>query len=59
MVRIANEELAHSPPSGNGWRSWSPSWTRRRAGARLYDALETGEFGGGELAPRIKSLYWR
>ena len=25
--------------------------------AKLYDALETGEFGSGELAPRIKSLF--
>ncbi len=25
--------------------------------AKLYDALETGEFKGGELAPRIKELF--
>jgi hypothetical protein len=25
--------------------------------AKLYDALETGEFKGGELAPRIKGLF--
>jgi len=25
--------------------------------AKLYDALETGEFKGGELAPRIKALF--
>ena len=24
---------------------------------KLYDALETGEFGGGELAPRIKMFF--
>ncbi len=24
---------------------------------KLYDALETGEFKGGELAPRIKALF--
>ena len=24
---------------------------------KLYDAIETGEFKGGELAPRIKALF--
>ena len=25
--------------------------------AKLYDALETGQFKGGELAPRIKAIF--
>ncbi len=25
--------------------------------ANLYDAMETGEFGSGELAPRTRSLF--
>jgi len=26
---------------------------------KLYDAIEAGEFKGGELAPRIKALSWK
>ena len=59
LVRLTNEEL-----------SQSSSAERERLDvleaqlgdvdsrlAKLYDALETGEFKGGELAPRIKTLY--
>ena len=59
LVRLTNEEL-----------SQSSSAERERLDvleaqlgdvdsrlAKLYDALETGEFKGGELAPRIKTIY--
>ena len=59
LVRLTNEELA---------QTWDEERERlqlleaqlgdvdSRLG-KLYDALETGEFKGGELAPRIKALF--
>ncbi len=58
MVSITNEELAQTCADEQGKveiLSSQMAEVDSRLG-KLYDALETGEFNGGELAPRIKSL---
>jgi len=59
LVRLTNEELAQT--CGEEQERVKLISTQivevdNRLG-KLYDALETGEFKGGELAPRIKALF--
>ncbi|MDY6911995.1 MAG: recombinase family protein, partial [Chloroflexota bacterium] len=58
LVRLTNEELAQTCHDETERLDFLDSQTAdvdNRLG-KLYDALETGEFKGGELAPRIKAL---
>jgi len=59
LVRLTNEDLAEKCKGENG-RLEIIQAEMQDVGdrlAKLYDALETGEFKGGELAPRIKALF--
>ena len=59
VVRITNEELAqqcHDEQDRIDIINAEMADVDSRLG-KLYDALETGEFKGGELAPRIKALF--
>ena len=59
VVRITNEELAqqcHDEQDRIDIINAEMVDVDSRLG-KLYDALETGEFKGGELAPRIKALF--
>jgi len=58
LVKLTNEELDRASDDNRkrlGILDEQITEVDSRLG-RLYDALETGEFKGGELAPRIKSL---
>jgi len=58
LVKLTNEELAQTCDDERdrlGILEAQIGDVDSRMG-KLYDALETGEFKGGELAPRIKSL---
>jgi site-specific DNA recombinase len=59
LVRLTNEDLAEKCKGENGRLEIIQSEMQDVEGrlAKLYDALETGEFKGGELAPRIKALF--
>ena len=59
LVKLTNEELAqtcHEEKERLQLLEAQLSDVDSRLG-RLYDAVETGEFRGGELAPRIKALF--
>ena len=59
LVRLTNEELAqNSSAEKERFEILQAQLTEveSRLG-KLYDALETGEFKGGELAPRIQTLF--
>ena len=59
LVRLTNEELAQTCAEEREKLELLQSQVAeadRRLG-KLYDALETGEFKGGELAPRIRALF--
>lgn len=59
LVRLTNEELAQTCNDESDRLALLQSQIAEvdnRLG-RLYDALETGKFKGGELAPRIKALF--
>ena len=59
VVRLTNEELAQTCVDARDKieiiNAEIVEVDSRRG--KLYDALETGEFKGGELAPRIKALF--
>ncbi|MFC1869777.1 recombinase family protein [Chloroflexota bacterium] len=59
LVKLTNEDLAEKCKGENGRLDIIQSEMQDVEGrlAKLYDALETGEFKGGELAPRIKALF--
>jgi len=59
VVRLTNEELAKVSSAEQERIKVLEVQLAEAEGrlAKLYDALETGEFGSGELAPRIKSLF--
>ncbi len=59
LVRLINEDLAQKCDGENDRLKIINAQTEETEGrlAKLYDALETGEFKGGELAPRIKALF--
>ena len=59
LVRLTNEDLAEKCEGENGRLEIIQSEIQDVEGrlAKLYDALETGEFKGGELTPRIKTLF--
>ena len=59
VVRLTNEELAQVSSAERERVKVLEAQMREADGrlAKLYDALETGQFGSGELAPRIKSLF--
>jgi site-specific DNA recombinase len=59
LVRLTNEELAQTCAEEREKLELLQAQIAEadsRLG-RLYDALETGEFNGGELAPRIQALF--
>jgi hypothetical protein len=59
LVRLTNEELAQTCDDERdkiAIVNAEMAEVDSRLG-KLYDALETGEFKGGELAPRIKALF--
>ena len=59
LLRLTNEELAQTCDEERGRLELLKTQIAdvdNRLG-KLYDALETGEFKGGELAPRIKALF--
>jgi DNA invertase Pin-like site-specific DNA recombinase len=59
LVRLTNEELAQTCEEERERLQLLEAQIAdvdSRLG-KLYDALETGEFKGGELAPRIKALF--
>ena len=59
LVKITNENMAQSS-SGEADRLAAVKTQLEEVDnrlAKLYDALETGEFKSGELAPRIKVLF--
>lgn len=59
LVRLTNEELAQTCDDEHDRVELLDAQlaeVNNRLG-KLYDALETGEFKGGELAPRIKVLF--
>jgi DNA invertase Pin-like site-specific DNA recombinase len=61
LVRLTNEDSALKCEDETGRIDFIKAEiedTDTRLG-KLYDALETGEFKGGELAPRIKALFDR
>jgi len=61
LVRLTNEELAQTCGEESERLKLLAAQIAEvdsRLG-KLYDALETGEFSGGELAPRIKALCGR
>ncbi|MFH1382051.1 MAG: recombinase family protein [Chloroflexota bacterium] len=59
LVRLTNEDLAQNCEGENDRLALIKAQTEEVEGrlTKLYDALETGQFKGGELAPRIKVLY--
>lgn len=59
LVRLTNEDLAQKCDSENDRLNLINTQIEETGGrlAKLYDALETGEFKGGELALRIKALF--
>jgi site-specific DNA recombinase len=59
LVRLTNEDLAEKCKGENGRLEIIQAEMQDVEGrlGKLYDALETGEFKGGELAPRIKALF--
>jgi hypothetical protein len=59
LVRLTNEDLAQKCEGENDRLDLINTQIEEADGrlAKLYDALETGEFKGGELAPRIKALF--
>ena len=58
LMRLTNEELCQSCSENREKleliRAQIEEMDNRLS--KLYDALETGEFNGGELAPRVKAL---
>ena len=59
LVRLTNEELCQSCSENRERLELIQAQIEEmdsRLG-KLYDALETGEFKGGELAPRIQALF--
>ena len=58
LVKLTNEELAQTCDDEREKLKFIEAQIGDVEGrlGKLYDALETGEFRGGELAPRIKSL---
>ena len=59
LVRLTNEELAHTCAEEReklGILKAQIAEVDSRLG-KLYDALETGEYKGGELASRIQALF--
>jgi DNA invertase Pin-like site-specific DNA recombinase len=59
LVKLTNEELAQTCDDERdrvGLLDAQLAEVDSRLG-KLYDALETGEFNGGELAPRIRALF--
>ena len=59
LVRLTNEDMAQQCAGENGRLEIIQSEIQdvENRLTKLYDALETGEFKGGELAPRIKALF--
>lgn len=59
LVKLTNEDLAQKCAGENDRLEFIKAQFEEVDGrlAKLYDALETGEFKGGELAPRIKALF--
>jgi site-specific DNA recombinase len=59
LVKLTNEELAKTCEGETGRLDTIKSEIKDVDGrlARLYDALETGEYERGHLAPRIKALF--
>ena len=59
LVRLTNEDLAQQCENETGMLDIIKAELEDVEGrlVKLYDALETGEFKGGELAPRIKALF--
>jgi site-specific DNA recombinase len=59
LVRMTNEDLARKCEHENDSLELIKTQLEEVDSrlAKLYDALETGEFKGGELAPRIKALF--
>jgi site-specific DNA recombinase len=58
LVKLTNEDLAQKCEGENERLDIIKAQLEEVEGRllKLYDALETGEFKGGELAPRIKTL---
>ena len=58
LVRLTNEELCQSCSENRERLELIQAQIEEMDSrlSKLYDALETGEFKGGELAPRIKAL---
>jgi len=58
LVRLTNEELCQSCSENRGRLELIQAQIEEMDGrlGKLYDAIETGEFKGEELAPRIKAL---
>ena len=58
LVRLTNEELCQSCSENRERLELIQAQIEEMDGrlSKLYDAIETGEFKGGELAPRIKAL---
>jgi len=59
LVRLTNEELAQTCDEERERVQFLEAQLADVDGRlwKLYDALETGEFKGGELGPRIKALF--
>jgi site-specific DNA recombinase len=59
LVKMINADLARKCEGENDRLEIINAQIEETEGrlAKLYDALETGEFKGGELAPRIKALF--
>ena len=59
LVRLTNEDLAQKCEGDNDRLELIKAQIHEVESrlSKLYDALETGEFKGGELAPRIKALF--
>lgn len=59
LIKLTNEELAQQCQIESGRLEAINSELEDVEGrlVKLYNALETGEFKGGELAPRIKALF--
>jgi len=58
LVKLTNEDLAQKCEGENEKLELIKAQIQEAESrlSKLYDALETGEFKGGELAPRIKAL---
>ena len=59
LIKLTNEDLAQQCQIESGRLEAINSELEDVEGrlVKLYNALETGEFKGGELAPRIKALF--